>query len=181
MTTRTELSFLVVQTRAGWVVQADGFAYPPCTDFAGAFACAVGEAKAAGDLGFASAVLAQTAAGHPCSVRWTYDDGDARHAGAGTDEATPTPRVLSDAARSNTQSVRAGAPALPLPRSGPETAVYDYAIDERTRSWMVVHLASGDVARLNGVPQQDLTIDAADGMAALMNRIAYREPVAQEG
>lgn len=161
MTARTELVFLVFQTRAGWIVQADGFVYSPSADFADAFACAICEAKAAGDLGFASIVLTQSSAGQPCRVRWTYSIGLLPGAVSAADGIMALPPTRPRAPVSHAYNADA-----------PQATVYDYAIDEQTKAWMVIDVASGAVARLNGVPQRDLTIDAANGMAALMNRIA---------
>lgn len=63
MDARTRLAFFILKTHAGWLVRVDGFVYPPCTTQADAFAKAIREAKAAERLGFASVVLAQSAAG----------------------------------------------------------------------------------------------------------------------
>ncbi len=71
MDARTRLAFFILKTHSGWIVRADGFVYPPCTTQADAFAKAIREARAAERLGFASLVLAQSAAGEPCSVRWS--------------------------------------------------------------------------------------------------------------
>jgi hypothetical protein len=71
MDARTRLAFFILKTHAGWLVRVDGFVYPPCTTQADAFAKAIREARAAERLGFASVVLAQSAAGEPCSVRWS--------------------------------------------------------------------------------------------------------------
>ncbi|MBP2295032.1 hypothetical protein [Azospirillum rugosum] len=72
MLEKTKLAFFVVQTRAGWTVRADGFAYPPCGCYADAIASATREAQAAGLLGFASVVLARPAQDRPYEIQWTY-------------------------------------------------------------------------------------------------------------
>ncbi|MBY6261245.1 hypothetical protein EI613_04795 [Azospirillum sp. 412522] len=70
MNARTRLAFFILKTHAGWIVRADGFVYPPCADKADALAKAIREAQAAERLGFASVVLAQSAAGESCTVCW---------------------------------------------------------------------------------------------------------------
>lgn len=70
MNARTRLAFFILKTRAGWIVRADGFVYPPCANQVDALSKAIREAQAAERLGFASVVLAQSAAGEPCHVRW---------------------------------------------------------------------------------------------------------------
>jgi hypothetical protein len=70
MDARTRLAFFILQTRVGWIVRVDGFVYPPCATQADALAKAIREAQAAERLGFASVVLAQSAAGERCHVRW---------------------------------------------------------------------------------------------------------------
>ncbi|SMF89307.1 hypothetical protein SAMN02982917_6682 [Azospirillum oryzae] len=71
MDARTRLAFFILKTHSGWIVRADGFVYPPCIDQADALDKAIREARAAERLGFASVVLAQSATGEPCSVRWS--------------------------------------------------------------------------------------------------------------
>ncbi|MBP2299740.1 hypothetical protein [Azospirillum picis] len=71
---RKRLAFFVLKTHGGWIVRADGFVYPPCADYADALAKAISEARAAGRLGFASTVLAQSASGELCRIRWTYEE-----------------------------------------------------------------------------------------------------------
>lgn len=71
MDARTRLAFFILKSHSGWIVRADGFVYPPCIDRADALAKAIREARAAERLGFASVVLAQSAAGEPFSVRWS--------------------------------------------------------------------------------------------------------------
>lgn len=71
MAARTRLAFFILKTHAGWIVRADGFVYPPCADQADALAMAIREAQAAERLGFASVVLAQSAAGERCHLRWS--------------------------------------------------------------------------------------------------------------
>lgn len=70
MDARTRLAFFILKTRVGWIVRVDGFVYPPCASQAEALAKAIREAQAAERLGFASVVLAQSAAGERCHVRW---------------------------------------------------------------------------------------------------------------
>ncbi|WP_207459699.1 hypothetical protein [Azospirillum sp. SYSU D00513] len=48
-------------------------------------------------------------------------------------------------------------------------------------AWMVVDLATGDVAFLNGAAQRNLSVDEADDMAALLNRVAASRPPARKG
>ncbi|WP_029006750.1 hypothetical protein [Azospirillum halopraeferens] len=173
MANRTALKFFVLQTHAGWIVQSDGYVYPPCAAFIDAVTCAVHEARVAGDFGFASVVLTQSSAGHPCHVHWTYDTDT-------PEDAVPTSDDVSGAKTMTALPGRPRPPARPALGNGVQDTIYDYTVDRGTKTWKVIHLASGDVARLNGIRQQNLTIDAADGMAALMNRIAPREPVTQE-
>lgn len=71
MDARTRLAFFILKTRAGWIIRADGFVYPPCADQADALAKAIREALAAERLGFASFVLAQSAPGERCHIRWS--------------------------------------------------------------------------------------------------------------
>ncbi|AWU95439.1 hypothetical protein [Azospirillum ramasamyi] len=71
MDARTRLAFFILKTRVGWIVRVDGYVYPPCASQADALAKAIREARAAERLGFASVVLAQSAAGERCHVRWT--------------------------------------------------------------------------------------------------------------
>lgn len=71
MDARTRLAFFILKTRAGWIVRVDGFVYPPCASQADALAKAIREAQAAERLGFASVVLAQSAAGESCHLRWS--------------------------------------------------------------------------------------------------------------
>ena len=54
---------------------------------------------------------------------------------------------------------------------------YDFAVDVKNDAWMVVHLATGDVALLDGRVQRNLSVDEADDMAALLNRIAGTRPI----
>lgn len=82
MLEKTRLAFFVIETQAGWVVRADGFAYPMCGSFADAVVRATREAQAAGLLGFASVVLTQPALGRPYKIQWTY----------GRDACPPTAR-----------------------------------------------------------------------------------------
>lgn len=70
MDARTRLAFFILKTRVGWIVRVDGFVYPPCANRTDALAKAIREAQAAERLGFASVVLAQSAAGERCHVRW---------------------------------------------------------------------------------------------------------------
>ncbi len=74
MDARTRLAFFILKTRAGWIVRADGFVYPPCANQTDALDKAIREARAAERLGFASVVLAQSAAGERCHVRWCCAD-----------------------------------------------------------------------------------------------------------
>jgi hypothetical protein len=69
---RTELPFFVSRTQDGWNVSADNLSYGCSDSLEAALAVAVAEAHAAGLLGFASSVLAQSAAGQPHRTRWTY-------------------------------------------------------------------------------------------------------------
>jgi len=69
---RTDLQFFVIETPGGWTIYADNLSYGYSDSLETAFAKAVGEALAAGRLGFASSVIAQTAAGQPHLIRWTY-------------------------------------------------------------------------------------------------------------
>lgn len=71
MNAKTRLAFFILKTHAGWIIRADGFVYPPCADQAEALDRAIREAKAAERLGFASVVLAQSAPGEICHVRWS--------------------------------------------------------------------------------------------------------------
>jgi len=72
MPCKTELTFFIVSTDAGWLVRAEGYAYGPYRTFGNALDAAVDEAQAAGCLGFASIVLTQTATGQPYQAKWTY-------------------------------------------------------------------------------------------------------------
>ena len=74
MLDKTKLAFFVVETHAGWIVQADGFVYPLCSSFADALLSATREAQAAGLLGFASVVLARPGLDRPYEIQWTYRD-----------------------------------------------------------------------------------------------------------
>ena len=72
MLDKTKLAFFVVETHAGWIVQADEFVYPLCSSFEDALFSAMREAQAAGLLGFASVVLARPGLGRPYEIQWTY-------------------------------------------------------------------------------------------------------------
>ncbi|KAA1053739.1 hypothetical protein [Azospirillum argentinense] len=72
MLERTRLAFFVIETQAGWTVQADGFVYPLCGSFDDAVVRATREAQAAGRLGFASIVLTRPAQNRPYEIQWTY-------------------------------------------------------------------------------------------------------------
>lgn len=74
MDARTRLAFFILKTRTGWIVRADGYVYPPCVDRADALAKAIREAQAAERFGFATVVLAQSATGERCHVRWRCAD-----------------------------------------------------------------------------------------------------------
>lgn len=72
MPCKTELAFFVVGSHDGWVVRADGYVYGPYPTFGHAVDGAVHEAEAAGQFGFASIVLIQSALGQPYQAMWTY-------------------------------------------------------------------------------------------------------------
>jgi hypothetical protein len=69
---KTELAFFVVDTCFDWIVRVDEFVYGPYDSFADALTVAVGEAQAAGLLGFASVVLTRPAKFQPYEACWTY-------------------------------------------------------------------------------------------------------------
>ncbi|HZH28189.1 MAG TPA: hypothetical protein VEY95_13505 [Azospirillaceae bacterium] len=48
---------------------------------------------------------------------------------------------------------------------------YDYVFDAGAQTWMVVDIVSGLVAHLNGIPQEDMGLNEADDMSALLNRV----------
>ncbi|PWC41438.1 hypothetical protein [Azospirillum sp. TSO22-1] len=49
--------------------------------------------------------------------------------------------------------------------------IYDFTIDPAGTGWMVIELGTGKVACLNGFPQDRLSLNEADDMAALLNRV----------
>jgi len=99
MDARTRLAFFILKTRAGWIVRADGFVYPPCANQTDALVKAIREAQAAERLGFASVVLAQAAAGEPCHVRWCCADlGGAAGGSTRAVAGSPHPAVRAMAA-----------------------------------------------------------------------------------
>ncbi len=48
---------------------------------------------------------------------------------------------------------------------------YDFTVDATHAAWMVIETESGSVACLNGIPQHRLSLDEADDIAALLNRV----------
>ena len=116
MDARTRLAFFILQTRVGWIVRVDGFVYPPCATQADALAKAIREAQAAERLGFASVVLAQSAAGERCHVRWCCAAIDGAAGGASQAIAgSPRPAVPAMA----DLLTPASAPATCIPEERP--------------------------------------------------------------
>jgi hypothetical protein len=54
--------------------------------------------------------------------------------------------------------------------------IYDITIDHSGTTWMVIDLCTGKMACLNGLFQEHLSLNEADDMAALLNRIEGNTP-----
>lgn len=118
MDARTRLAFFILKTRVGWIVRVDGFVYPPCASQADALAKAIREARAAERLGFASIVLAQSAAGERCHVRWCCAAiGGAAGGASQANAGSPHPAVPAMAELLKSTSASA---VSPPPTSTPE-------------------------------------------------------------
>ncbi len=117
MDARTRLAFFILQTRVGWIVRVDGFVYPPCASQADALAKAIREARAAERLGFASVVLAQSAAGERCHVRWCCAAiGGAAGGASQVNAGSPHPAVpgMADLLKSTSASATSPPPTSTL-------------------------------------------------------------------